>query len=85
MFRAGSNRVHFIFRARFGGFSGPQPPPDALKHVPLGPREIMKELWPLIWPKGDWKSRAKVGAALSLLLGGKVSISNQSIEHLYVN
>lgn len=39
---------------------------------PVKSREILKELWPLIWPKGDWKSRAKVTAAMSLLLGGKV-------------
>lgn len=38
----------------------------------IGSRQILNELWPLIWPKNDWKSRAKVCGAMSLLLGGKV-------------
>lgn len=44
----------------------------SVKLPTVSSKEILKELWPLIWPKGDWKSRAKVGGALSLLLGGKV-------------
>ena len=44
----------------------------ALKLPPVSSKEILRELWPLIWPKGDWKSRMKVSGAVSLLLGGKV-------------
>jgi hypothetical protein len=44
-----------------------------LKVPPVTSKEILKELWPLIWPKNDWKSRAKVTTAMALLLGGKVS------------
>lgn len=44
-----------------------------LKFPPVPSKEILKELWPLIWPKNDWKSRVKVTTAMSLLLGGKVS------------
>lgn len=43
-----------------------------LKLPVVGSREILKELWPLVWPKGDWRSRVKVCTAVSLLLGGKV-------------
>ena len=43
-----------------------------LKLPVVGSREILGELWPLIWPKEDLRSRVKVCTAVSLLLGGKV-------------
>ena len=51
---------------------GPATASWSLKLPPVTPNEILKELWPLIWPRKDWKSRVKVCAAVSLLLGGKV-------------
>lgn len=31
-----------------------------LKLPPVSSREILRELWPLVWPKKDWRSRAKL-------------------------
>ena len=69
-------RLRFLIPRRFNSNNVAKPSASAswsLKLPPVSSKEILKELWPLIWPKGDWRSRAKVGGAVSLLLGGKVN------------